>query len=260
MSSPLTPVRTSATTSSSPPTGSWRHPLMDEVSRRQAESSFTDACFYTVAHNLAALVVSFLLGTILGKSDQFVSFTSFLPTVILTYSFYLLWAIRLLFIFNSSQCLWRLLRPADDFSDIALTPVQRKLLGLKPDTPLSASVRPDQFITPPRYPKSTPPSIASSPLLGNSSPTMQRRAALGRASSGIEYKPQQDTTSPQDSPIRQSGGQQIWVSPCAVSPKNVGMNSVTPSSRWAYEKSILHRKSDGIHTSPNKNLFGNSTR
>lgn len=41
--------------------------------------------------------------------------------------------LRILFCFNILESLYRLMRKEPDFSDLALTPMQRKLLGLDPN-------------------------------------------------------------------------------------------------------------------------------
>jgi nucleoporin POM34 len=125
-------------------------------------------------------------------------------------------------------------RPLDDFSDIPLTQEQRKLLGL-PETPGSASPANETFATPPRYAKSTPPSRTASPLY--STPTMQRNTAGGRDFGSSEMS--MGTPSPLSTPLR-AGLRPLWDSP--RSPKTGSAASITPSNRWAYEKSILARK------------------
>lgn len=96
--------------------------------------------------------------------------------------FYLL---QLVCVFNSLTALYpfilQVLDKKDDFSDIPLTPTQRKLLGLKPssrpDTPDSV------YVTPPRYkrtPSSTP--LSGSPASRDSnieSPSSRRRGSIG---------------------------------------------------------------------------------
>jgi len=69
-------------------------------------------------------------------------------------------SMQFLFLYNIFSACFPLLRRKDDLSDIALTPAQRKLLGLapssKPPTPGT------QYITPPRYAR-TPTSLNGSP-------------------------------------------------------------------------------------------------
>jgi nucleoporin POM34 len=90
-------------------------------------------------------------------------------------------------LWNISQACLPLVRPKDDFSDIALTPKQRQVLGLpatsKAPTPGS------NVLTPPRYSRTpslgSPTSFTSSPLSNRGSP-----ASNGRASNGLgSYSP-----------------------------------------------------------------------
>ncbi|KAF8253026.1 NPCC-domain-containing protein [Wilcoxina mikolae CBS 423.85] len=239
-SCPTTPAFTSAPTTPSTPTGSWRHPLMDEVTRRQAENTFTDASAYKLTKNAIALVASYVLIEMFGKNDIILSVASIFPDAIFSYSIYALWAIRTLFVYNIVDVLLKLLRPADDFSDVALTPDQRKLLGLSPGTLRAASAaRPENFVTPPRYTKSTPTSRSASPLPGNTSPTMQRKAALNSQGIGMGGSAMDTPPSPLGSPLR-GAGKPGWASP--RSPSNGGASSVVPSNRWAYEKGMMARK------------------
>lgn len=168
-------------------------------------------------------------------------FASTFPPAFLNYAVYALWTLRMLFLWNIGNVIILVLRGSDDFSDIAMTPEQRKLLGLNPNTSRSLSADPQSIITPPRYTKSTPTSRAASPLPGSSSPTMQRKAALnsspGMGLGGYAL----DTSSPLGSPLRAgSGGKLLWGSP--RSSGSGGGSSITPSNRWAYERGVLSRK------------------
>jgi len=57
---PTTPRFTSAPSTPITPTGTWRHPELDEVTKRIAENTFTDASFMVVTYNLTAFVASFV--------------------------------------------------------------------------------------------------------------------------------------------------------------------------------------------------------
>ena len=58
---PQTPAsQTAATPSSGPPTGTWRHPRLDEITKRQRASSFTDRNLRIILWNVSFLFVSFL--------------------------------------------------------------------------------------------------------------------------------------------------------------------------------------------------------
>jgi nucleoporin POM34 len=96
---------------------------------------------------------------------------------------------RLLFIINVLTALYPLFSPKDDLADIPLTPTQRSLLGLDPNStpPATPGTR---YVTPPRYRLASgsragsPSNRGTSPLSTTGSP------ASGRAS----YSP--TTTSP----------------------------------------------------------------
>jgi nucleoporin POM34 len=255
---PRSPAYISAPSTPITPTGSWRHPKMDEISRRQAENAFADSSISRVTYNAGALIASFLVLSLLStkyvmrplptphmltspSSETALSLASIFPAPILVYTGYSLWILRLVFLYNIGVELYKIVRPVDDFSDFALTPDQRKLLGLTPDAPLTASAMNETFATPPRYSKSTPPSRTASPLPGNSSPTVQRKAALGNRDLGLSALGM-DTPTPLSSPLR-AGLRPLWDTPRSASPKSGGTSSITPSNHWAYEKSILTRKS-----------------
>jgi len=188
------------------------------------------------------------------------SFASIFPATVLTYAAYVLWGLRLLFLWNTYAMLKKLLMPADEFTDISMTPGQRKLLGLNPNTPLSAAATStEKFATPPRYSK-TPTSRNATPIPTNTSPTLTRKKALGNSALGnstlanstlgssslgisgmSSFSMDSPSPKPMSSPLRM-GGRPLWGSPGA-SPKTIGNSSVTPSNLWAYEKNVVNRKS-----------------
>lgn len=103
------------------------------------------------------------------------------------YSEFSLLLIQLFFISNIFVAFYPLLRRKDDLSDIPLTPTQRALLGLDPNTtpPLTPS---SAYVTPPRYRvatsrKASPASHQTSPL--STTPTFSDR----RVSSGPSFSP-----------------------------------------------------------------------
>lgn len=183
------------------------------------------------------------------------------------YSEFSLMLLQLFFISNIFVAFYPLLRRKDDLSDIPLTPTQRALLGLDPNTtlPLTPS---SAYVTPPRYRASTsrkasPASRPTSPL--TSTPTFSDR----RVSSGPSFSPVsspllhkavsnggRDTGS--DSGRRQSIGS---ASPLARS-NSFGESSIGPSTpsplsgkskraslglsnKWLYERSRRLSTSNG---------------
>ncbi|KAI9760508.1 MAG: hypothetical protein M4579_001593 [Chaenotheca gracillima] len=135
------------------PTGTWRHPKLDEITKRQNATTFNDRNIRIVLWNGISLFGTWAIGWVMR--------VVFSPIYNLTaplspYTYYPLWAIRLLLLFNVLQALAPLLRPKDDLLDIPLTPSQRALLGLDPK--ISSPKTPGaQYITPPRYPRSSTP-------------------------------------------------------------------------------------------------------
>ncbi|KAM0203302.1 hypothetical protein ACHAPA_005588 [Fusarium lateritium] len=172
-----TPVRTTTiggpSVTDSP--GTWRHPRLDEITRRRNATTFSEKNVRQIAYNVVALL-GFWSAQLLAKlniGSQVVP-TSF--RIYLSWSWFILQLIP--FINIGVACL-PLIRPKDDLADIPLTAAQRQLLGLDPS---SAVPTPDAtFSTPPRY--SRTPSIGgsvgsrgsygSSPLSGRGSPLVQ---------------------------------------------------------------------------------------
>ena len=115
---------------------------------------------------------------------------------------YTLVACRLLLALNIALACLPLLRYKDDIDDIPLTPSQRALLGLKPSSlPLTPG---QEYITPPRYARSsTPRSSGSAQRVGSSSPLSARAASpssLDRSSIG---QSKHSSGSPYTSPLVQ---------------------------------------------------------
>lgn len=189
-----------------------------------------------------------------------------MSTRLLGYVNYAVWSLRLLFVYNILESLARLFRTSDECADMPLTPNQRALLGLNPATPLSAAIKPTDFVTPPRYQKAAASSRSNSPMQhhGNGSPNVSRRLAFGPPETEREAGSPQRTLGP---------AKMAWGS-AGQSPKTTA-GSLVPSNRWAYAKGIMQRKckfslaltistftnpsaAEGvdIRISPSKNLFG----
>ena len=155
---------------------------------------------------------------------------------------------RLLFAWNILDVARRLVGPKDDLSDIALTPDQRKLLGLAPNTPLKITSPEQHFQTPPRYTKATTTSRNSSPL---PMPSVTSPKPPGTASGLAGFISQQKLP---ETPGAGSN-RAAWASPSpragsvfgSPTPNRMGSSglggssSITPSNRWAYEKSALRK-------------------
>ena len=142
-----------------------------------------------------------------------------------------------------------LFRPKDDLSDIPLTPSQRALLGLEP---ASRPATPgSEYITPPRYARSSTPRSDSSRRSG--SPYSGSQPGMSTVAGGISYSPSasplfqktvgRDVTRRLSygtpSPLGQSQTlieSSSSLNPSTSSPSSGRGPSVTLTSRWLYEK------------------------
>ncbi|KAK6954772.1 hypothetical protein Daesc_004741 [Daldinia eschscholtzii] len=152
--------------------GTWRHPRLEEITRRQEATTFTDGNIKRILINFLVLITLILLHSLLARVlppkksfpyayasiSQFIQFSNTNSDSVWNYARYAYWTVLAIPLFNIGTNLLPLIRPKDDLSDIPLTPAQRKLLGLPPTsappTPGSA------YSTPPRY--SRTPSISGS--------------------------------------------------------------------------------------------------
>ncbi|UKZ83440.1 hypothetical protein TrVFT333_011249 [Trichoderma virens FT-333] len=245
-----TPVKqiTPATATDSP--GTWRHPRLDEITRRRDATNFSEKNVRRIAYNIVALLAMWSL-QLLAK---FKLDAQMLPK---PFRLYLGWAwflAQLLpFIQIGMACL-PLIRPKDELSDIPLTATQRKLLGLDPSV---IPPTPDaKFSTPPRY--SRTPSIAGSvgsrasypvsPLEGRGSPISNSLVqSFGGSVSSF---------SPIGSPLLQSvnsmslkrpsfgspgsfgasTSSNIFSDPTSPSPSGGKRTSIGLNNKWLYEK------------------------
>ncbi|KAJ5223415.1 hypothetical protein N7468_007957 [Penicillium chermesinum] len=261
---PSTPKATPAAAPSagSDTPGKWRHPQLSEVVRRQNAATFGDKDLRKAVWNASALVLSWFFGsTLKAYSRKLLGSTPL-------YSEFSLLLLQLFFLSNIFVAFYPLLRRKDDLADIPLTPTQRALLGLDPNTtpPLTPS---SSYVTPPRYRASTsrkasPASRSSSPL--NSTPSFSDR----RVSSGPTFSP---LTSPLlhkavangggREPGRESGRRQSIGSTSPLARSNsFGESSIGPSTpsplsgkgkrtslglsnKWLYERSRRLSTSNG---------------
>ncbi|KAL1903189.1 hypothetical protein Sste5346_000474 [Sporothrix stenoceras] len=137
--------------------GNWRHPRMDEITRRRAATVFTETNLKTFVYNILALVAVYLLGHASGV--PFTQLRRFGHSIIpQQYSSMLATVINTVLVLNMVRSLLPLFRKPDTLSDIPLTPSQRKLLGLPT---LKSSATPNAvYTTPPRYTRT--PSVSGS--------------------------------------------------------------------------------------------------
>ncbi|TRX88143.1 hypothetical protein FHL15_010989 [Xylaria flabelliformis] len=248
-----TPTKTPATPAVESP-GTWRHPRLREITRRQEASSFTDK-------NIKRILINFLLFVALVVLHSFVKKT--LPTKrsaphVWTYFNYAYCTLLAVPLCNIAFNLWPLFRSKDDISDIPLTPSQRKLLGLPPSsappTPGSA------YSTPPRYARTPSGSVSmarrsfsSSPIL-NRSPSTQESPTPAGNGSGITSNyhllqkamfgaRRSSISSPSPFGVSISTGASIFGSgPETPSPSPASKrSSVGLNNKWRYDKGMYER-------------------
>ncbi|KAF1918603.1 nuclear pore complex component-domain-containing protein, partial [Ampelomyces quisqualis] len=189
---PSTPATPAAHPQPHTPSGSWKHPQFDEIARRHYATTFDERNVRAIAANAGLLALS-MYGSSLLDSTPVRAVVRAVP-----YSDWLVVLVRLAFAVNIVSALLPLARRyyPDDMADIPLTPSQRASMGLKaavlsPHTPGSAFQSPN-YVTPPRYQRSTPRSGSfgphdrgsQSPLSG--SPLFQR-ALNGSATKRLSY-------------------------------------------------------------------------
>ncbi|KAF4628049.1 hypothetical protein G7Y89_g10101 [Cudoniella acicularis] len=179
---PSTPINIPKNPSapSTPQTGTWRHPKMDEIVARQNASNFSDRNIRMIAWNAGGILVTISLPNLFETDNILHPYA--------TWTYYLLHCI---FVYNIILALFPLFRSTDDIEDIPLTPAQRKLLGLPPS---SKPATPDtKYVTPPRYSR-TPTPLGGSPMgKGNYSNSplsgKGKENPLGGSMSGSPFSP-----------------------------------------------------------------------
>lgn len=169
------------------------------------------------------------------------------------------------------MALFPLIRRKDDLLDIPLTPSQRALLGLDPNAtpPMTPGA---QYITPPRYPRSSTPrsgtpgsrssSQWSSPLSGRGpissgrsggemsfspSPSPLLQKAIGGVSRDLNRRHSYGSPSPLG-PNLNARGMSILGAPSTPSPTAGKGTSVGLNSRWLYEKSRVSPGNRGLYS------------
>ncbi|KAF4469721.1 nuclear pore complex component [Fusarium albosuccineum] len=240
-----TPVRTTTiggpSVTDSP--GTWRHPRLDEITRRRNATTFSEKNVRQIAYNVIALL-GFWSAQLLAKLNIG---SQVVPT---SFRIYLSWTwfiLQLIPFVNIGIACLPLIRPKDDLSDIPLTAAQRKLLGLQPT---SALPTPDaKFSTPPRY--SRAPSIAgsvgsrgsynSSPLSGRGSPQVQGSTGSPLGSplfqkSVNNFGHGRRSSIGSTSPFAASSSANLFSDPSSSSPSGGKRTSVGLNNKWLYEK------------------------
>ncbi|KAI9149231.1 Golgi to ER traffic protein 4 [Paramyrothecium foliicola] len=136
--------------------GTWRHPRLDEITRRRNATTFTEKNVRQIAYNTVTFLGLWAV-EVLGK--RYLGPQVF-PSEHRPFISWVWFFVKLVPLLQIVLACLPLIRKEDDLADVPLTAAQRKLLGLAPS---SALPTPDaKFSTPPRY--SRTPSIAGSLL------------------------------------------------------------------------------------------------
>ncbi|KAK3374038.1 nuclear pore complex component-domain-containing protein [Lasiosphaeria ovina] len=266
-----TPVKQTPPPAVTESPGNWKHPRLTEITLRQSRTVFSEKNLRQIVYNALGLALVLLIRTF------FIPHISGTPLgpLFSKYGNWLYLTLILLPLANIGLALLPLLRPADDLSDIPLTPAQRKLLGLppssRPPTPNST------YSTPPRYSRTpsqvgSPASIksyASSPLsnrgspaiasdmktsgtspYGNSpyvsgspsaglaaSPLLHKAVAAG-AAAAVANNAARRSSFGSPSPLGASTASSLFDGPATPSPSGPSgkRSSVSLNNKWLYEK------------------------
>ncbi|KAF3358018.1 hypothetical protein VdG1_05683 [Verticillium dahliae VDG1] len=225
--------------------GTWRHPRIDEISRRRNATTFSEKNVRKVAQNVAFFVALWVAQALVQRyiSHKLVSEST---RSILGWAYLVLKTIP---IANSVTALLPLFRTTDDLSDIPLSAAQRQQLGLPPGPKVAT---PDAvFSTPPRYSR-TPSlagspasnrSYASSPLSGRGSPafggnlngsSFSPASSPSKFAGGLNENRRSSFGSP--SPLPSSGSSGLFADPTSPSPSTSKRTSVGLNNKWLYER------------------------
>ncbi|KAM5342541.1 hypothetical protein ACJ41O_013507 [Fusarium nematophilum] len=229
--------------------GTWRHPRLNEITRRRNATTFSEKNVRQIAYNVVALL-GFWSAQLLAKLNIG---PQAIPSSVRVYLSWAWFILQLIPFINIGIACLPLIRPKDDLTDIPLTSAQRKLLGLAPS---SAAPTPDaKFSTPPRY--SRTPSIAgsvgsrgsynSSPLSGRGSPVVQGSTGSPLGSplfhkSVNSFGNGRRSSIGSTSPFAASSSANLFSDSTSPSPAGGKRTSVGLNSKWLYEKG---RRSSG---------------
>ncbi|EMD92226.1 hypothetical protein COCC4DRAFT_130124 [Bipolaris maydis ATCC 48331] len=254
---PPMPTTPSAQTEQQPtPNGSWRHPQFDEIARRQYATTFDERNVRAIVLNSGLLFLS-VYGQSVSEKVKLVGYAAAPINAVVKavpFSAWAILAVRIIFAANIVIAFLPLVRRyyPDDIADIPLTPSQRASMGLKadvhaPPTPGSAYASPN-FVTPPRYQRSTPRSNSFSnqdysPFNGSPRPNLGGSTSnspfnlSGSAAKRLSYNSSMSSSL--------FGDSSSSVTPGTPTP-STGKASVGLNNKWLYEKR---------RDSPKSNLF-----
>ncbi|KAK4189655.1 nuclear pore complex component-domain-containing protein [Podospora australis] len=253
--------------------GNWKHPRLAEITARRNRTTFSQKNVLQIAYNIGAMVVVKVVRNYVVPRG----FTRLLPPPLSTHSTWITVALYLIPLLNIVLALLPLVRKKDDFSDIPLTPAQRKLLGLPPS---SAPPTPNStYSTPPRYSRTS--SLAGSPASirsYNSSPLSFASPSPATYGSPSKVSPHKLSTTSQYSPSgavspllqkavaggsfngrRSSFGASSNLGsstasslfggegPATPTPVNGKRSSVALNSKWLYEKGRRNSSNSWLH-------------
>lgn len=255
--------------------GTWRHPRLDEITRRRNATTFTEKNVRRIAYNVVAFL-GLWAAEVLGKRYFGSQMYGVVPLLVvasadssripLAFRLYASWAwflIKILPLVQIGFACLPLIRKEDDLSDIPLTPAQRKLLGLPAAT--AAPTPNAKFSTPPRY--SRTPSIAgsagsrgsytSSPLSGRGSPSLGASIGpLGTSSppsSPLLHKgpsalgSRRRSSLSSSTPFGASTSSSLFGDSGSHSPSGGKRTSVGLNNKWLYEKGRRSSGSAWVH-------------
>jgi nucleoporin POM34 len=256
---PGTPGTPSAPVDQATPGGSWKHPKFDEIARRQYATTFDERNVRAIVANAGLLFLS-VYGNDVVSQMKLLGYAAYVPPLAalplaLTDMVLLLISTPINAVVRAVPPLVRRYYP-DDIADIPLTPSQRASMGLKadmlsPGTPGSAYASPN-YVTPPRYQRSTPRSSSfsnndHSPLSGSP------RNSFALSTSNSPFSPNASAGSPlfqkalnssttrrlsyAGSPMSSSlfGDSSSSATPGTPTP-STGKASVGLNNKWLYEK------------------------
>lgn len=238
--------------------GTWRHPRLAEINRRQEATTFSEKNVRRIALNICVLLALVILRVLLARvlpSKQY------FPKSLVEWTWFIYQGICLIPLFNVAANLFPIIRPKDDLSDIPLTPGQRKLLGLPPSSkPLTPG---SVYSTPPRFSRtpsvgsatsrrsfsSSPGSTRGSPISGNggSLGSLGGLGGIGSPSSPLLQKAMNGARrSSFGSPSSMGaslGASLFGVDSPSPSPANGKRSSIGLNNKWLYEKGRERRSS-----------------
>lgn len=241
---------------STPSPGTWRHPQFDKIAQRQAAATFSSSNVQKIIWNGGALAILWVFRGLVESYPDVRN--AVIPLAVQEYTYTLLGILSLLSIFNIAVSCYPLVMKKDNLTDIDLTPSQRALLGLDPNAGPPATPA-TQYITPPRYPRSSTPqndspgswsgSNADSPLSRQGSPSLGRQGSESPFSPSAIPMWQKAVGGTRDTGRRHSygspsplglgrGGKDSSVLgvPSTPSPPTGRGSSVGLNNRWLYER------------------------